>query len=90
LKNGFIINAASFWPSFLISQRILRLSLGAVKLESLLLKTFLDQDLSNVLINRQEGILPGSLRFDSPSKKEEQGKIGHLNRGFSFYLGVSR
>jgi hypothetical protein len=33
-------NAPSFWPSFLISQRILWPSLGAVKLESLLLKTF--------------------------------------------------
>jgi hypothetical protein len=31
--NGIIINALSFWPSFLISQRILWPSLGAVKLE---------------------------------------------------------
>jgi hypothetical protein len=38
LKNGIIINAPSFWPSFLISQRILWPSLDAVKLESLLLK----------------------------------------------------
>jgi hypothetical protein len=51
---------------------------------------FLDQDLTNVLISRQGGILPGSLRLDSPSKKGKQGKIGHLNRGFSFYLGVPR
>jgi hypothetical protein len=48
----------------------------------------LDQDLSNVLISRQEGMLPGSLRLDSPSKKGKKGKIGHLNRGFSFYLGI--
>jgi hypothetical protein len=40
MKNGIIINAPSFWPSFLISQRILWPSLGAVKLESLLLKAF--------------------------------------------------
>jgi hypothetical protein len=51
---------------------------------------FLDQELSNVLISRQGGILPGSLRLDSPSKKGKQGKIGELNRGFSFYLGILR
>jgi hypothetical protein len=75
LKNGIIINAPSFWPSFLISQRKLWPSLGAVKLE---------------LISRQGGILPGSLRLDFPSKKGNKGKIGHLNRGFSFYLSVPR
>jgi hypothetical protein len=40
LKNGIIINDPSFWPSFLISQRILQPSVGAVKLELILLKTF--------------------------------------------------
>jgi hypothetical protein len=74
LKNGIIINAPSFWPSFLISQRILWPSLGAVKLELLLLKT-LDQDLSNVLISRQGGILPGSLRLDFSSKKGNKEKL---------------
>jgi hypothetical protein len=51
---------------------------------------FLDQDLSNVLISRQGGILPGSLRLDFPSKTGKKGKIGQLNRGFSFYLSVPR
>jgi hypothetical protein len=36
---------------------------------------FLDQDLSNVLISRQGGILPGSLRLDFPSKKGNKGKL---------------
>jgi hypothetical protein len=54
---------------FLISQRRLWPSLGAVKLELLLLKTFWIKIFSNVLISRQGGILPGSLRLDSPSKK---------------------
>jgi hypothetical protein len=40
LKNDIIINAPFFWPSFLISQRILWQGLGAVKLKLLLLKTF--------------------------------------------------
>jgi hypothetical protein len=39
-QNGIIINAPSFWPLFLISQRILWPGLGAVKLKLLLLKTF--------------------------------------------------
>jgi hypothetical protein len=60
LKNGIIINVPSFWPSFLISQRILWPSLGAVKLE---------------LISRQGGILPGSLRLYFPSKKGNKGKL---------------
>jgi hypothetical protein len=51
---------------------------------------FLDWVLSKVSISRQGGILPGPLRLDSPSKKGKQGKIGHLNRSFFFYLGVPR
>jgi hypothetical protein len=60
LKNGIIINARSFWPPFLISQRILWPSLGAVKLE---------------LISRQGQILPGTLRLDFPFKKGNKGKL---------------
>jgi hypothetical protein len=36
---------------------------------------FLDQDLSNVFISRQGGMLPGSLRLDFPSKKGNKGKL---------------
>jgi hypothetical protein len=36
---------------------------------------FLDQDLSNVLISRQGGIPPGSLRLDFQSKKGNKGKL---------------
>jgi hypothetical protein len=43
--------------------------LGAVKLEWLSLKTY------NVLVSRQGGILPGSWKLDSPSKKESKGKL---------------
>jgi hypothetical protein len=69
LKNGIIINAASLWPSFLISQRILWPSLGAVKLE---------------LISRQGRILPGSLRLDFPSKKGNKGKLVTLTEASPF------
>jgi hypothetical protein len=36
---------------------------------------FLDQDLYNVLISRQGGILSGSLRLDFPYKKGNKGKL---------------
>jgi hypothetical protein len=36
---------------------------------------FLDQDLSNILISRQGGILPRSLRLDFPSKKGNKEKL---------------
>jgi hypothetical protein len=40
IEECIIINAPSFWPFLLISHRILWPSLGAVKIELLLLKAF--------------------------------------------------
>jgi hypothetical protein len=54
LKNSIIINAPSFWPSFLISQRILWPNLGAVKRVAFD-EDFMDQDFYNILISRQGG-----------------------------------
>jgi hypothetical protein len=36
----------------------------------------------NILVSRQGGVLLGSLKLDSPSRKGSKGKIDHLNRGF--------
>jgi hypothetical protein len=49
---------------------------------------FLDQVFSNVLVSRQEGILPGSWKLDSPFKKGSKGKLIILTGVFSFYLGI--
>jgi hypothetical protein len=49
---------------------------------------FLDQDLFSVLVRRQGGILLGSWKLDSPSKKGSKGKLITLREVFSFYPGV--
>jgi hypothetical protein len=44
----------------------------------------------NILVSRQGGILPGSLKLDSLPKKESKGTLINLTEVFSFYLGVPR
>jgi hypothetical protein len=84
-----MMNAPSFWPFFPICQRILWPGLGAVKLESLPLKTFWIK-VFQCFSKQARGVLPGSWKLASQSKKGSKGKLIALRVVFSFYPSVPR